>query len=69
MSKQAADHHRKASEQFSHTSKHHQEAAKHHDAGNYEKAAHHAQRRKDIRIKPLSTPEKRPGACRDTRFQ
>jgi hypothetical protein len=34
--------HRKASEHSTHAAKHHAEAAKHHDAGQHEKAAHHA---------------------------
>jgi hypothetical protein len=42
MSKKAADHHKKASEHFTQAAKHHGEAAKHHEAGNHEKAAHHA---------------------------
>jgi hypothetical protein len=31
-----------AAEHHNHAAKHHQEAAKHHEAGNHEKAAHHA---------------------------
>jgi hypothetical protein len=42
MSKKAAEHHRKAAEHSSHATHHHNEAAKHHEAGNHEKAGHHA---------------------------
>jgi uncharacterized protein YjbJ (UPF0337 family) len=42
MSKKAAEHHKKASEHFTQAAHHHGEAAKHHEAGNHEKAAHHA---------------------------
>ena len=42
MSKKAAEHHKKASEHLTHAARHHGEAAKHHDAGQHEKAAHHA---------------------------
>jgi len=36
------DYHTQASEHFGNASKNHQEAAKQYDAGNFEKAAHHA---------------------------
>jgi hypothetical protein len=42
MSKQAAKHHKKASEHFAKAAHHHGEAAKQHQAGNHERAAHHA---------------------------
>src|ERR1017187_9180989 len=42
MSKAAAAHHLKAVEHHEHAARHHREAAKHHEAGNHEKAAHHA---------------------------
>ena len=42
MSKQAAEHHKKASELFAKAAHHHGEAAKQHEAGNHERAAHHA---------------------------
>jgi hypothetical protein len=35
-------HHHKAAEHHEHAARHHREAAKHHEAGNHEKAAHHA---------------------------
>ena|SRR5438309_8540335 len=36
------EHHHKAAEHHEHAAKHHREAAKHHEAGDHEKAAHHA---------------------------
>lgn len=42
MSKKAADSHKKAAQSFKKASEHHDNAAKHHEAGNHEKAAHHA---------------------------
>jgi hypothetical protein len=42
MSKKAADFNKKASEHLTHAARHHGEAAKHYEAGNFEKAAHHA---------------------------
>ncbi len=42
MSKKAAEHHKKASEHFTHAARHYEEAAKHGEAGNHERAAHHA---------------------------
>jgi hypothetical protein len=42
MSKQAADHHKKATELHAHAARHHREAAKRHETEVHEKAAHHA---------------------------
>jgi hypothetical protein len=42
MSKKAAEHHKKASENLTNAARHHGEAAKQYEAGNYEKAAHQA---------------------------
>ncbi len=39
---ESADYHKNASAEFDKASKHHQEAAKQHEAGNPEKAGHHA---------------------------
>jgi hypothetical protein len=36
------EHHEQAAQHYEHAAKHHREAAKHHQAGNHEKAAHHA---------------------------
>jgi hypothetical protein len=61
MSKKAAEHHRKASEHSTQAANHHTEAAKHHDAGQHEKAAHHAHtagtKHGDRRRKQASTPK------------
>src|SRR6478752_5054286 len=42
MSKQIAEHHKKAAEHHESAAHHNQQAATHHEAGSYEKAAHHA---------------------------
>jgi hypothetical protein len=42
MLKKVAEHHKKASsEHLTHAARHHGEAAKYHEAGTHEKAAHH----------------------------
>lgn len=42
MSKKAAEHHLRAAEALELAARHHKEAAKHHEAGKFETAAHHA---------------------------
>ena len=42
MSQKGVDHHLKAAELLEHAAKHQRTAAKHHGAGEFEKAAHHA---------------------------
>ena len=42
MSNEIADHRRKAADHHGHAAKHHLAAAEHHEAGNPEKAGHHA---------------------------
>ena len=42
MSKESANHHRQAAEHHQEAAKHHLAAAEHHEAGNHEKAGHHA---------------------------
>ena len=37
-----ATHHRSAAEHHEHAARHHKKAATHHEAGNHEKAGHHA---------------------------
>src|SRR4029079_6998821 len=71
MSKKAAEHHKKASMHSGEAAKHHDQAAQHHEAGQHEKAAHHAHTAtgherhsrcmpmKPRRLMPTSTAKKR----------
>jgi len=49
MSSKAAEHH-------THAARHHSEAAKHHEAGNHEKAAHHAPTRLMATLRRVKLP-------------